>query len=196
MHAEQSAMLKLCPDVSGRRALDLACGSGRYARILAERGAERVVALDISTAMLQLVESSLRVRASMMHLPFVGSAFDIVISGLAVGHAPAVGEWMHGIARVLRPGGLLLYSDFHPEAARAGLTRSFRDQHNRQHVLPHWTHALATHLEAASTAELTPEVVQELRAGIEFRESFPDSDAFYRRHHGLPLLLIVGVRRH
>src|SRR5688500_12961511 len=78
MQAEQSAMLELWPDVSGRRALDLACGSGRYARILTERGAERVVALDFSTAMLQRVERSLRVRASMMHLPFVESAFDIV----------------------------------------------------------------------------------------------------------------------
>ena len=34
MRAEQAAMLQSLPDVCGARALDLACGSGRYAMIL------------------------------------------------------------------------------------------------------------------------------------------------------------------
>ena len=44
---------------------------------------------------------------------------------------PTLHRWMGEIARVLNGGGVLLYSDFHPEAARAGLTRSFKDAHNR-----------------------------------------------------------------
>ena len=52
MRAEQSAMLELWPDVRGRRVLDLACGSGRYSRLLMEHRAAQVVAMDDCAAML------------------------------------------------------------------------------------------------------------------------------------------------
>lgn len=196
MQGEQTAMLGLWPDMTGRRALDLGCGTGRYARMLAEDNAAEVIALDFSSAMLQQVSVGHRVRANMMQLPFVNGAFDVVIAGLALGHAPAIGCWMREIARVLTGGGYLLYSDFHPEAARAGLIRSFKDEHGRRHTLPHCEYSLAMQLQAAADAALALEVVRELRVGIEFRETFADSDTFYRRHHGLPLLLIVRARRH
>ena len=54
---------------------------------------------------------------SMMQLPFGGATFDVVISGLALGHASSIHDWMIEVDRVLKPGGTLLYSDFHPEAA-------------------------------------------------------------------------------
>jgi ubiquinone/menaquinone biosynthesis C-methylase UbiE len=195
MRAEQIAMRALWPDVAGRRILDLACGSGRYAAILNDEAAGEVVALDFSAAMLQQVSAGLRVRADMTRLPFVRGAFDVVICGLALGHAQPLAQWMQEIARVLKPRGCLLYSDFHPEAASAGLTRSFRDQQQRTHSLPHHAHSTAAQFEAAESAGLVLDVVRELRVGIEFREAFPDADAFYQRHHGLPLLLVVRAHR-
>jgi ubiquinone/menaquinone biosynthesis C-methylase UbiE len=195
MHAEQKEMLALWPEVSGRVTLDLASGTGRYSRILADRNADAVVALDHSGAMLRQASVGRRVRADMMRLPFVARTFDVVISGLALGHAPAIGPCMREIARVLVGGGALLYSDFHPEAARAGLRRSFKDERNRSHTLPPGDHDVASQLEAASVAGLAIEVVRELRVGIEFREQFPEAEGFYRRYHGVPLLLIVRARR-
>jgi malonyl-CoA O-methyltransferase len=195
MRIEQNVMLEHWPDVTGRRALDLACGTGRYASLLAQRGASEIFAVDFSAAMLQQVSAASRVRANMLRLPFIDDAFAAVISGLALGHAADAARWMEEVARVLDTGGVLLYSDFHPEAARAGLTRSFKDSRNRSFTLPHCCHALANQREAIATAGLTLEVMQEVRVGIELREEFPESDAFYRRWHGLPLVLIVRARK-
>lgn len=195
MRAEQRAMFELWPDVYGRRALDLACGTGRYAKLLAEANAMDVVALDFSTAMLGRVSTGSPVCASMMHLPFVAGAFDVVISGLAVGHATAIDPWMLEIARVLNRDGRLLYSDFHPEAARAGLTRSFKDNRDRSYTLPHHCYEVVSQRKAAAQANLTIEVLKEVRVGVELQETFPQSDEFYRRWHGLPLLLVVRARR-
>src|SRR5690606_1020591 len=72
MRVEQQAMLAHWPDVAGCCALDLACGTGRYASLLAQTGAQRVVAADFSTAMLRQVSVGAPVRANMMQLPFVG----------------------------------------------------------------------------------------------------------------------------
>ncbi len=51
--AESGAMLSLLPECAGLVALDAACGTGRYARLLAERGARQVIGVDQSAAMLE-----------------------------------------------------------------------------------------------------------------------------------------------
>jgi malonyl-CoA O-methyltransferase len=195
MRVEQDAMLAEWPRVEGRRALDLACGSGRYTRLLVESRADTVIALDFAQGMLEHVSDSPRVRASMMQLPFASGAFGAVICGLALGHATDLRAWMSEVARVLESGGTLLYSDFHPEAARAGLTRSFKDERGKTVTLPHRCYDLTTQKRAAESVGLSIAAIRELRVGYELRESFPGSDEFYAQWHGLPLALVVRASR-
>lgn len=198
MRAEQRAMRALWPEemsLARARALDLACGSGRYASLLRQSGAAHVVATDLSLPMLERLENSSRVRSDMMCLPFVSGAFDIVVSGLAVGHATDLGVWSAEIARVLAPGGVLLYSDFHPEAAAAGMTRSFTDLQSRRHILLHRLFGKSDHARAAQDAGLEIEAMHEVRVGVGLREGFAGADAFYRRWDGLPVVLVVRARK-
>jgi malonyl-CoA O-methyltransferase len=154
-----------------------------------------VIAVDFCEPMLAQVETPNRVCASMMVLPFKGGAFDVVISGLAVGHAAGIRPWMAEMARVLADGGVLLYSDFHPEAARAGLRRSFKDQCDRACTVPHHIFDVASQREAAAAANLTIETIHEVRVGFELTERFYESEEFYRRWHGLPIVLVVRARK-
>jgi malonyl-CoA O-methyltransferase len=195
MRAEQSAMLEYWPDVEGKCALDLACGSGRYTQLLVRDGAAQVFALDFSAAMLEQVTGAHRVRASMMDLPFAAAAFDIVLSGLALGHAPQLQPWMNEAARVLVDDGVLLYSDFHPAAAQVGMVRSFQLDAARTVTLPHVLYEVDEQCHAIEAAGLTVEAVREVRVGHEFQESFPGCDRFYREWDGLPLLLVVRASK-
>ena len=195
MRVEQQMMLEQWPEVAGCRALDLACGTGRYAKLLAEARAQYVVALDFCAPMLRQVASASRVQANMMQLPFVDGAFDVIVSGLAIGHATEVRAWMAEVSRILRPGGVLLYSDFHPAAARAGLTRSFKDENEQTCTVPHYSYEVAVQVEGLGSAGLTMDVLREVRVGVELRERFPRSDEFYRQWHGLPIALIVRARK-
>jgi malonyl-CoA O-methyltransferase len=194
MRVEQEAMVQLWPAVAGRRALDLACGSGRYSRLLSDAGAQ-VTATDFCMPMLEQVTVPARVCATMMALPFKAAAFDLIVSGLAIGHASGLARWMAEVARVLRPDGVLVYSDFHPEAASAGLTRSFKDENDVSCTVPHQLYDVQSQIAAARSAGLTVEEVREVRVGLELREPFPGSESFYRDCHGLPLVLVVRARR-
>jgi malonyl-CoA O-methyltransferase len=195
MRVEQQAMVRFWPAVSNRGALDLACGTGRYAHLLAESQAAEVVALDFCMPMLKQVSAATKVCANMMHLPFAADSFDVVISGLALAHATDVYRFMAEIGRVLRPGGTLLYSDFHPDAARAGLKRSFKDKDERTFQVAHTDYPVATQLAAAKAAHLRVDIVHEIRVGDELREPFENSDDFYGRWHGVPIVVIVRASK-
>ncbi|MGO9933280.1 MAG: class I SAM-dependent methyltransferase [Steroidobacteraceae bacterium] len=188
-------MLEVWPKVEGRRVLDLACGSGRYTHLLREANAAQVIALDFCLPMLEQVAAADRVRASMMQLPFQSAVFDAVISGLAVGHATDIRRWMSEVARVLRPAGSLLYSDFHSEAIRAGMTRSFKDAADVTWTVPHQVYDLSCQRDAMAAAGLIVETVRELRMGMELNEAFAGSERVYRDWHGVPVVLIVRARK-
>jgi malonyl-CoA O-methyltransferase len=193
MRAEQAAMLALLPtSLRGLRALDLACGTGRYGRLLAEQGAE-VVGVDACLAMLARAELPRRVHADMGSLPFADASFELLVSGLAVGHAPDLDAWWREAARVLAPGGLLLLSDFHPEAARAGMKRSFTDATGSHHELLHSLFDEAAHERAAARAGMRVQTLRRLRVGHELKERFEGADEFYARWAGLPVVLALAA---
>ncbi|HEY6137000.1 MAG TPA: class I SAM-dependent methyltransferase [Thermoanaerobaculia bacterium] len=86
------------------RALDLACGRGRWAHWLAERGWE-VVAVDWSEEALADVRTA-KLKMDLERgdpLPFADSAFDLVLI-IRFLHRPLFDE----AERVLKPGGVLI----------------------------------------------------------------------------------------
>jgi ubiquinone/menaquinone biosynthesis methyltransferase len=99
-------------------ALDLACGTGDITFALAERGA-RATGLDVTHRMLQLAEAkqlggrrAAFLTGDMMALPFADAQFDLVTAGYGLRNVPRLETSIDEIARVLRPGGMLLSLDF------------------------------------------------------------------------------------
>ena len=185
MELEQRTMLDLLPGLAGRRALDVACGSGRYFKRLLERGAALVVGLDLSAPMLARAQafSSHLLQADMCALPLADSSFDVMTCGLAVGHRVDLSATLLEMARVLKLNGVLIYSDMHPLGALAGWQRTFRDQHGREYAVPHQVHLYADHVTACRAAGLLIENVCEPR--IEFES----------RWRGWPAVLVIRARR-
>lgn len=114
--------LRLLGDLRGRDVLEFGSGAAQGARYAAVHGA-RVVASDVSLGMLRQagaidarVGSRLPlVQADAAHLPFADAVFDVVFS--AYGAVPFVADsagLMAECARVLRPGGRLVFSTTHP----------------------------------------------------------------------------------
>lgn len=161
MQLEQSAMLRLIPDVSGARILDLAGGSGRYGLIAQERGAQSVIETDNSLPMLAINPLALRAASSMLALPFANAAFDGVICALAIGHISELEAAISEIARVLRSGGWALISDFHPFAFLNGAKRTFTGTDGKTYAVEHYPHLYSDMLNTAARSGLVIEAVEE-----------------------------------
>lgn len=174
MEAEEAAMRALLPDLRGRDVLDLACGTGRYAHIALAMGARSVIGLDDSLAMLAQGQRSgrpgLRLAcATLDRLPLGRASIDVVVCGLAVGHVAGLAAPFSEIARILRPGGCAIVSDFHPLLSLTGAERTFTHD-GRTFAVAHHTHLYADVFDAANQAGLTIDAVREPRLTINKRE--------------------------
>jgi malonyl-CoA O-methyltransferase len=157
MEIEHATVLAMLPDVRSQMVLDAGCGSGRYLRELHNRGA-RVIGMDLSPAMLDRArETTTRIaRADLRALPFDAMSIDLVVCGLALGDVAELELALIEIARVLRPGGRVIYSVVHPAGEAAGWSRTFESDGKQWAVDGFW-HSLDRHRQACASAGFTIE---------------------------------------
>ena len=107
-----------------RKALDLACGTGDIAFLLADEGAV-VTGLDLTPRMIELARDKARERGAastrflvgdMTALPFAAARFDVVTTGYGLRNVPDLERAIVEVRRVLAPGGLFLSLDFNRPA--------------------------------------------------------------------------------
>lgn len=119
--------VRLLGDVQRRQVLEVGCGAGQCSRWLAEQGA-LATGVDLSSGMLEQASRLQRehplgpdavpptfLQADARSLPFPSGSFDIVFS--SYGALPFVKDAetvLAEAARVLRPGGLWVFSVSHP----------------------------------------------------------------------------------
>ena len=112
----------LLGEVAGLDVLEVGCGAAQGARWLVAAGA-RVAAFDVSMGQLLMARrldarsgvAVPTVQADAQAVPFRDASFDLVVS--AFGAIPFVADSagvMRELARVLRPGGRLVFSVTHP----------------------------------------------------------------------------------
>jgi ubiquinone/menaquinone biosynthesis C-methylase UbiE len=121
---ESYTFLDLIGDVTGLSVLDLACGEGFYTRKIKERGAARVIGVDISPAMIALAEKQERshplgieyVCSNVQTMPDLGPC-DLVIAAYLLHYADSEGAltaMCERIASHLRPAGRFISLNENP----------------------------------------------------------------------------------
>lgn len=117
---ERPATISLLGEVTGRRVLEVGCGSGILTAWLVEHGAA-VTAFDVSEQMVALARNAVGDEASLLvadlgePLTFAADgSFDLVVASLALHY---VEDWRHifrELHRVLVAGGVVVFSTHHP----------------------------------------------------------------------------------
>ncbi|WP_159945082.1 MULTISPECIES: class I SAM-dependent methyltransferase [unclassified Nocardiopsis] len=107
----------------GSRILEVGCGAGQCGRWLRAQGVREVAGFDLSARQLrhsrrldaETGHALPTVQADAQHLPFLDASFDAVFSSFgAFPFVPSAEEALAEAARVLRPGGRLVFSVTHP----------------------------------------------------------------------------------
>jgi SAM-dependent methyltransferase len=115
-------LLEMCRLERESRVLDVGCGSGYTACLIAERYGSRVQGIDLSEVMIAKAEERARRRAladrvefrvaDVFDLPFEDDSFDVALVESVLTPLPGdKGQAMGEMVRVIRPGGLIAVNE-------------------------------------------------------------------------------------
>jgi len=199
---EQPIIQKMIESVPPGRALDAACGTGRYTRYLSELG-HTVSAVDLSPEMIERARANAPSAefksGSLEALPFPDRTFDLLTCGLALTHLKEIAKAIAEFARVLKPGGTAVIADHHPMAGFLGGSAIFQDKDRLYRNVKSYVHPHSEYISAFVAAGLEirechePAMTEELATKGPLFTVAPK--AFLRGAVGMPLALIWRVTR-
>ncbi len=135
--------LRLLRPRNDERILDAGCGTGAHLRTLIGAGS-RPVGIDFSHGMLRVARRTAPrapvAQADLNHpLPIERGVFDAFLCALVSEHLTSLHTLFAEAFAVLRRGGRLMFSAFHPELAASGIEANFqhRDKEYRLGAEPH-----------------------------------------------------------
>jgi len=117
---EIPALFSLLPDMTGKEVLDLGCGFGEHCMAFVEKGASKVVGIDISEKMLEVArEENSDPAITYLNMPMedlggLDGMFDVVISSLAFHYVEDFKSLIENIYAKTRSGGVFVFSQEHP----------------------------------------------------------------------------------
>jgi SAM-dependent methyltransferase len=203
------AIFHLLGDVDRKQVLDAGCGHGYLCRLLAARGASvtgvepATVPLDHARRREQVEPLGIRyLQRDLSRLGDLGTDFDAVVANMVLLDIPDWRSALDACVRVLRPGGVLVYSLHHPcwvpgrfdvWAERGGVEiTEYLDEHVQdfEGIAPNFHRPLATY------------VNETIRLGCDLFEivepKLPSSEVEVPEHELLtrvPNFIVIGARR-
>lgn len=206
---ERPATLSLLPDVDGLRALDAGCGPGLYVEWLLDHGAQ-VVGVDASPDMLAYARQRVQDRAEFHRhdldqpLDFLPDAsFDLVLSALVMHYLKDWDAAFTEFARVLKPGGLFVFSSGHPldelrfsptenYFAHEQVTGTWCKNSDDPVVVPFYRRPLQAMLNPLADAGFALERVIEPQPTPEFKAADPED---YEKLARQPVFICIRARK-
>lgn len=191
---EDRLVASMTPPLAGLRLLDAGCGTGRRLR---EVDSALAAGVDLTPEMLAAGAQPGVAAADVRALPFPSASWDVVWCRLVIGHLASAGTAYAELARVCRPGGTVIVTDFHADAFGAGHRRTFRDAAGTVHEVEHHVHLPDTQVDLADAAGLDLVAREDGAVGDELRPFYERAGklAAYEQQLGLPIVLALAFRR-
>lgn len=146
---ENTAVKNILNKIPIGSALDVACGTGRYARILKDLGFD-VTGMDMSIDMLKKAKLNNPdinfILGDIEKIKFDNNSFNLVISALALAHLKKLDDAIKEITRITKINGRIILSDIHPWITLLGGQAYFHDEKGKYNFVRNYVHWHNTYL--------------------------------------------------
>jgi ubiquinone/menaquinone biosynthesis C-methylase UbiE len=173
---------------------DIGCGTGRHWKKIYEKEPGELMGFDVSAGMLErLVHTYPDAKTQFTtdnRLDSVPDAMiDCLVSTLTIAHIRDIEDALANWSRVLKTGGELLLTDFHPDMLASGGKRTFKYGSRSLSVVNH-VHPLDEVKQIFTKLDFTVLVEREIRVSEELRPYYEAQNAIqiYERYKGTPVI--------
>jgi len=182
----------------GELILDAGCGTGRNFSKL-ERVGSSIIGIDFSYGMLTVARRNFADNPSAFPLlladlertlPFQTGSFDVVLCALIGEHLSALQQVLREFHRVLKPGGRLVFSVYHPDMAAAGIEANF-ERRGVEYRLGAFHYTVDEHERFLTEAGFVDTTTTEFTGDEELVRSVPSA----AKYLGFPILLVLTARK-
>ncbi|HMR33454.1 MAG TPA: methyltransferase domain-containing protein [Geminicoccaceae bacterium] len=138
---------------ASRRALDLACGTGRIGVWLRAHGVRRLDGLDLTPEMLARAEAKgvydRLVLGDLEDTGLPGGTYDLIVQSLAEEHLADLRPLYAETARLAAEGGLFVLVGYHPHFLMSGIPTHFNGRDGTPVAIESHVHLTSDHTKAA-----------------------------------------------
>jgi len=188
-------------DLRDKKIADIGCGTGRHWQKIYSKNPSYLIGFDVSGSMLEQLKSKFPFAHTqkttdnlLASLP--DSSIDMIISTLTVAHIKNIEEAIASWSRVLKMGGELVVTDFHPSLLANGGKRSFRHG-SRSLSVKNYIHSIEKIKKTFYKAGFTLIREDEKTVNEDVRSYYETKNALtvYERFKGLPVIYGLHLRK-
>jgi ubiquinone/menaquinone biosynthesis C-methylase UbiE len=126
----------------GKLVVDVGCGTGRHWKKIYDRHPEKLIGYDVSEGMLGMLAAKFPASVTFKLTgnklaELADHSVDLVISTLTIAHIKNADEALQEWNRILKPGGLVIITDYHPTALQRGGKRTFKHDEKTISIVNH-----------------------------------------------------------
>jgi SAM-dependent methyltransferase len=186
--------LKWLAPKPGEQILDAGCGTGRHLLPMLAAGSQPV-GIDLSIGMLKVAKrrlprAPLAVADLQKPYPFRAAQFDAALCALIGEHLDDLPTTFRELHQVLKPGGRLVFSVYHPEMAAAGKEANFQ-KGDVEYRLGARRHTVADYLNLLADAGFVNLSCQAFLGDKKLAKVVPA----WSRYLDFPVLLAIEARK-
>jgi ubiquinone/menaquinone biosynthesis C-methylase UbiE len=181
-------------DLKNKVIADIGCGTGRHwNKFLAEQP-HKIIGFDVSERMLHFLQQKFPgaetyALQTEQLTGFKKHSFDIIISTLTIAHIKNIKSAMMEWDKVLKPGGEMIITDYHPAALKKGGKRTFKHD-NETIEVKNYVHSIELLRLIAQSLQLTVNCFIEKRIDQTAKKYYENQNALplFEAWKGVPII--------
>jgi malonyl-CoA O-methyltransferase len=155
----------MLPDLRGKSILDAGCGTGHFCMYAESRQAGQIVGIDFSQVMIDQAKKNCptaQFHCGDISTFIVREPVDIIICALVIGHLENISRLFENFASMLKTGGILILTDFHPVLTLQNAKRTFKNPKTQEIIeIKHYLHPLDEIKKLSEKVGFSIEILQE-----------------------------------
>jgi len=181
--------------------VDIGCGTGRHWLKLLNKQPQKIIGFDVSEKMLEKLQHKIPFAETHQLLSnqlssLQNNSVDVIVSTLSIAHIKNIEEALEEWIRVLKPGGNMIITDYHPTALSMGADRTF-SYDKKTIAIVNYVHSLEKIIAIAEKEKLQMQIVIQKKIDESMKPYYEKHNAVvvFNRWKDVPIIYGIHFKK-